>query len=166
MGAELTIAELDAAASRFAARLVGTGRRRIQDPSGRGAVRYRPVTVVGERAVPGASLVHWVIGRPSELRVRPGGAANELVVSFTLPPGVTEAKVCWRSGAEPTGPEDAAASVGRITNTKLEIDGGYTLQVPRDGRPLFVAVYPIVRTGPSGTPVAVPQGISTVVREQ
>jgi len=164
--AELALAELDAVALRLAARLVGTGRRRIQDPSGRGAVRYSPVTVVGERAVPGASLVHWAIGRPSELQVRPGVAADELVVSFTLPPGVTEAKVVWRSGAEPTGPEDPAASVGRITNTKLEIHGGYTLRVPRDGRSLFVAVYPIVRRGPSGTPVAVPQGVSTVVREQ
>jgi len=161
---EVSLADLDRAASGARVRLVGAGRRRVVDRAGRGAVHYTSVTVVGDRARPGAQLDHQAVGRPTDLAVRPGPGAGEVLLTFELPAGVTEAMVCWRVGESPSGPEDPLAAGGRVTNTKLQIDGGYTVALPPGPDAVLATVYPMVRPA-GGRPVAVGQGATVTLRE-
>lgn len=161
---DVSLADLDRAASGARVRLVGAGRRRVVDRAGRGAVHYTSVTVVGDRARPGAQLDHQAVGRPTDLAVRPGPGAGEVLLTFELPAGVTEAMVCWRVGESPSGPEDPLAAGGRVTNTKLQIDGGYTVALPPGPDAVLATVYPMVRPA-GGRPVAVGQGATVTLRE-
>ena len=81
-----------------------------------------------------------------------------------MPAGVTEAVVRWRRDGYPQGPDDPAAAGGRVTNTKLEIAGGFPIPAPPGGGPLYVAVYPAVRVHPSGPAVPVPVAALLTVR--
>jgi hypothetical protein len=125
------------------ARLVGSARRRLIDPDAVGRIHYTPVTVVEDRAIVGAGLDHVAIGRVTNL------AATEqksgMLLRFELPHGATEAMIRWRFGAPPTGLDDPSAEAAKVTNTKLEIAGGFELAAPDDGRALYVAVYPALR---------------------
>jgi hypothetical protein len=129
----------------FGGRLVGSGRRRVIDPLAVGRVVYTPVTVVAERAIVGTALEHLAIGRVSNLAAVDRG--DSLLLTFDLPHGATEALVRWRFGRAPTGLDDADAVAAKVTNTKLEIAGGFEITAPDDGRALHVAVYPGVRIG-------------------
>lgn len=157
---EQGLARLVAAA---AARSVGTGRRRVIDAAAAGRVVYTPVTRVDGRAVVGAPLDHLAIGRIEDLTAEDRG--DGVSVRFALPAGVTEAFVAWRSDAAPTSPADPRASVAKVTNTKLEIGGGFLVPVPADGRGLWVAVWPAVRIAGSGQPVAGPHAGVLPVRQ-
>lgn len=165
-GTELSTADLEHLSATNGARTVGTGRRRVVDHAGRGRVRYQAVTVSGQRAVVGAHLDYLAIAKPSNARVvRDTG--SEVTVTFDLPAGITEAFVAWqRDGEFPrtadTPAHDGAGST-RITNTKLDIDGGVTIPAPPDGRGLNVAVFSAVRL--DGQPRPSTAGVSLTARE-
>ena len=140
-GAEVDLADL---ASR--ARDVGTGQRRVSDENpGTSVVTYTPVTVSGGIAVAGASVPHLAVAAPGNAAVADNG--TELVLTFTLPPGVTEAVVAARRDAAPAGPHDPAAETWTVTNTKLEIDGGLHVPAPPDGRAWHFSIHSVLRDG-------------------
>jgi hypothetical protein len=125
------------------ARLVGTARRRLIDPVAVGRIRYTPVTVVEDQAVVGAALEHLAVGRVTNLDAVDHG--DRVRLTFDLPRGATEAMIRWRFGEPPSGLDDPQAQAAKVTNTKLEISGGFDVVAPDDGRALHVAVYPALR---------------------
>lgn len=141
--------EVPVAALTGLGRLVGeiTGGR-LTDPaasaSGSGEIRYVPATVSAGRAVIGAAVRHAMVERVRDLRAADRG--DEIVLSFQLPAGITEARVLWRRDATPTGPDDPDAASAKLTNTSLEIKGGWHLAAPDDGWAYHVAVYPVIRS--------------------
>ncbi len=110
-----------------------------------GEVVYTPVTVHGDVVVVGRALRHVVIEPVRDLRANDRGDA--IVLSFQMPPGVTEARVLWRRDRAPSGPDDPLAASARVTNTSLEIKGGWRLAAPADGWAYHVAAYPMYRAG-------------------
>jgi hypothetical protein len=139
-------------------RSVGESRRgRLTDSAGAGEVVYTPVTVSGDRAVVGRAVRHVVVDTVRDLRVDDRG--DEIVLSFQMPPGITEARVLWRRDAPPAGPDDPAAASAKVTNTSLEIKGGWHLSAPADGWGYHVAVYPLVRTADGVRPLPAGTGV-------
>lgn len=139
-------------------RLVGEGRRRVVDQAANGSVWYRPVTISGDKVAVGAILGHQAVRPVSGLRVAEDSGAR-VTITFEMPHGITESFVAWRRDRFPaSATEPVSANVGgsrRLTNTKLQIEGGLTIDAPRDGRGLFVSVYPGTRT-PAGALEAAP----------
>ncbi len=155
-------AEVDLGELARRGRYVGTGQRRvIDDNPGRGIVTYTSVTVDGGQAVAGPSLAHLPVAAPANAAVTDTGA--ELVITFTLPPGVTEAVVAGRRDAPPTGPDDRAAQTWSITNTKLEIDGGLHIPAPQDGLGWYFSIHSVLREGSSR--LAAPAGLQLKARD-
>jgi hypothetical protein len=143
-------------------RYVGAGQRRVVDPSpGRGIVTYTSVTVDGGQAVAGPSVAHLPVASPANASVSDSG--SELVLTFTLPAGVTEAVVAGRRDAPPTGPHDPEAQTWGITNTKLEIDGGLHVRAPADGLGWYFSIHSVLRDGSSR--IAAPTGLQLTARE-
>ena len=143
-------------------RYVGAGQRRVVDENpGRGIVTYTSVTVDGGQAVAGPSIAHLPVATPSNAAVTDTG--SELVLTFTLPPGVTEAVVAGRRDAPPAGPADPKAQTWSITNTKLEIDGGLHVPAPTDGMGWYFSVHSVLRDGSSR--IAAPTGLQLKARE-
>jgi hypothetical protein len=143
-------------------RYVGAGLRRVIDENaGRGMVTYTSVTVDGGQAVAGPSVVHLPVPAPSNAAVADTG--SELVITFTLPPGVTEAVVAGRRDAPPAGPDDPAAQTWSVTNTKLEIDGGLHVAAPRDGLGWYFSVHSVQRDG--SAKLAAPAGVQLKARD-
>ncbi len=143
-------------------RYVGAGQRRVIDENaGRGIVTYTSVTVHGGQAVAGASVAHLPVPAPSNAAVTDTGP--ELVLTFTLPPGVTEAVVAGRRDAPPTGPDDPAAQTWSTTNTKLEIDGGLHVPAPRDGLGWYFSIHSVQRNG--SAKLAAPAGVQLKARD-
>ncbi|WP_261553791.1 zinc ribbon domain-containing protein [Frankia tisae] len=127
-------------------RLVGTSRTgQAAESAPVGEVIYTPVTVQGETAVVGRAVRHVVIEPVRDLRADDRG--ESIVLSFQMPPGVTEARVLWRRDRTPTGPDDPYAARAKVTNTSLEIKGGWHLAAPADGWAYHVAAYPMYRAG-------------------
>ncbi|WP_239394390.1 zinc ribbon domain-containing protein [Frankia sp. CiP3] len=154
-------AEIDLANIAERARLVGSsGDGHLVDPLAVGELEYTPVAVRDGRAVAGRGVRHLVVERIRELRADDRG--EEIVLSFQLPSGITEARVLWRRDQFPTGPDDPSAFQAKVTNASLEIKGGWHLAAPRDGSPYFVACYPLVRTG--GTLRVAALGTAVVAR--
>ncbi|MGI9006429.1 MAG: hypothetical protein ACR2FU_09570 [Streptosporangiaceae bacterium] len=148
-------AEVDLADLARRGRYVGTGQRRVSDENpGRAVVSYTPVTISGGLAVAGASVSHLAVAAAGNAAIADTG--TELVLTFTLPPGVTEAVVAARRDAPPAGPYDPAAQTWTITNTKLEIDGGLHVPAPPDGRGWHFGIYSVLRDG--AIRVAAPTG--------
>ncbi len=153
--------EIDLAKIAEGARLVGSSRSgHLVDPLAAGELDYMPVTVRDGRAVIGCGVRHLVVEGIRDLRADDRG--EEIVLSFQMPPGITQARVLWRRDQLPTGPEDPDSFRAKVTNTSLEIKGGWHLAAPRDGSAYFVACYPLVRTG--GTLRAVGPGMAIVAR--
>jgi hypothetical protein len=143
-------------------RYIGASQRRVVDENpGRGIVTYTSVTVDGGQAVAGPSVAHLPVAQPTNASVSDTG--SELVLTFTLPPGVTEAVVAGRRDAPPTGPDDPKAQTLSITNTKLEIDGGLHIPAPTDGLGWYFSIHPILRDGSSR--IAAPTGLQLKARE-
>ena len=143
-------------------RYVGAGQRRVVDENpGRGIVTYTSVTVDGGQAVAGPSIAHLPVAQPANAAVTDTG--SELVLTFTLPPGVTEAVVAGRRDAPPAGPNDPKAQTWSITNTKLEIDGGLHVPAPTDGLGWYFSVHSVLRDGSSR--IAAPTGLQLKARE-
>lgn len=144
------------------ARHVGSGARRVLDQRAFGRVVYTPVTVVGDLGVVGEALT--VIAAPAVTNLSATVAGSDVQVTFTMPAGVTEAAVRWRSDQFPLSADDPAATGTNITNTKLEIQGGLTIGLPPGDGPLYVAVYPTVRLVSSGRPVPASVATTLLVR--
>jgi hypothetical protein len=143
-------------------RYIGAGQRRVTDDNpGRGIVTYTSVTVDGGQAVAGPSVRHLPVAPPANAGVSDSG--SELVLTFTLPPGVTEAVVAGRRDAPPTGPDDPQAQTWTITNTKLEIDGGLHVPAPTDGLGWYFSIHSVLRDGSSR--IAAPAGLQLKARE-
>jgi hypothetical protein len=119
---------------------------RLTDPAaaGAGEILYVPATASGGRAVIGVAVRHAVVERVRDLRASDRG--DEIVLSFQMPAGITEARVLWRRDATPNGPDDPDAASAKVTNTSLEIKGGWHLAAPDDGWAYHVAVYPVMRS--------------------
>jgi hypothetical protein len=111
--------------------------------------------------VAGPSVAHLPVPAPGNAAVTDTG--SELVITFTLPPGVTEALVVGRRDAPPTGPDDPAARTWSVTNTKLEIDGGLHVPAPRDGLGWYFSVHSVQRDG--SAKVAAPSGVQLKARD-
>ena len=141
-------------------RYVGTGQRRVVDENARGMITYTSVTVDGGQAVAGPSVVHLPVAAPGSAAVTDTG--SELVLTFTLPPGVTEAVVAGRDGP-PSGPYDPAAQIWNTTNTKLEIDHGLHVPAPQDGLGWYFSVHSVLRDGPAK--LAAPTGVHLKARD-
>ena len=143
-------------------RYIGAGQRRVADENpGRGVVTYTSVTVDGGQAVAGPSVAHLPVATPTNAAVTDTGA--ELVLTFTLPPGVTEAVVAGRRDAPPSGPDDPKAQTWTITNTKLEIDGGLHVPAPTDGLGWYFSIHSVLRDGSAR--VAAPTGLQLKARD-
>lgn len=165
-GTTMSTTELSQVVAATHARAVGFGRRRVSDPVARGRIRYRAVTVHGDQVVIGAELSYVAVPSARHLQmVRDDG--DEVVVGFELPSGVTEAFVAWqRNGQYPRSANQAAHDGGgsvRVTNAKLDIDGGVSVPAPDDGRGLLVVVFAAVRV--DGELVPAQTGPSLVARE-
>jgi len=154
-GADADLAEL---ARR--GRYVGAGQRRVVDENIRGLTTYTPVTVDGGHAVAGPSVAHLPVQAPSHAAVTDTG--SELVLTFTLPPGITEAVVAARRDAPPAGPHDPAAQIWTTTNTKLEIDGGLHVPAPPDGLGWYFSIHSVLRDGQ--VRLAAPAGVRLTAR--
>ncbi|WP_370651599.1 protein kinase [Frankia sp. Cj3] len=127
------------------AHLAGSSRRgRLTVAAAGGPVVYTPVSVAGNRAVVGRSTHHLPTGPIRALHAVDRG--NEIVLTFQMPPGITEARVLWRHDTMPTGPDDPAARSAKVTNASLEIRGGWHLRAPDNGLVYHFAVYPLVRS--------------------
>ena len=143
-------------------RYVGAGQRRVvDDQPGRGLVTYTSVTVDGGQAVAGPSIAHVPVASPANAAVTDTG--SELVLTFTLPPGVTEAVVAGRRDRPPTGPDDPLAQTWSTTNTKLEIDGGLHVPAPPDGLGWYFSIHSVLRAGSSR--LAAPAGLQLKARD-
>jgi hypothetical protein len=153
--------EIDLTRIGGSARLVGSSTSgSLVDPQSSGELDYIPVTVCDGRAVVGRSVRHLAVEAVRDLRADDRG--EEIVLSFQMPSGITEARILWRRDQLPTGPEDPDACQAKVTNTSLEIKGGWHLAAPWDGSAYFVACYPMVRVG--GTLRAVAPGTGIVAR--
>jgi hypothetical protein len=155
---EVDLAWLETADVRF----VGSGYSQVEDTTLSARVVYTPVTVAGGQAVAGPAVEHVAVGQVRDLAAR--DEAFRVLLTFTLPTGVTEALVRWRHDRFPTGPDDLAAAGSKVTNTMLELNGGFPIAAPADGRPLYVAVYSMVRDNPSAAPVPAPIGATLQAR--
>jgi hypothetical protein len=154
-------AEVDLAGLARRSRYIGTGQGRVvDDKAGRGPVTYTAVTVDGGMAVAGPSVAHLPVAAPAHAAVADTG--SELVLTFTLPPGVTEAVVAVRRDAPPTGPNDPAAQIWSTTNTKLEIDGGLHIPAPADGTGWYFSIHSVLRDGQARH--AAPAGVRLTAR--
>ncbi len=142
-------------------RYVGAGQRRVVDENARGMTTYTSVTVDGGQAVAGPSVVHLPVPPPGNAAVTDTG--SELVLTFTLPPGVTEAVVAGRRDAPPSGPHDPAAQTWSTTNTKLEIDHGLHVPAPQDGLGWYFGIYSVLRDG--SAKLAAPTGVQLKARD-
>ena len=143
-------------------RYVGAGQRRVvDDRPGRGLITYTSVTVDGGQAVAGPSLAHLPVAAPSDAAVADTG--SELVLTFTLPPGVTEAVIAGRRDGPPTGPDDPEAQTWSTTNTKLEIDGGLHVPAPPDGLGWYFSIHSVLRDGSAR--LAAPTGLQLKARD-
>ncbi|MCL9797561.1 zinc ribbon domain-containing protein, partial [Frankia sp. AgKG'84/4] len=125
-----------------------------------GEAVYTPVTVHGSTAVVGRALRHVVIEPVRDLRADDRG--ESIILSFQMPPGVSEARVFWRRDRPPTGPDDPLAASARVTNASLEIKGGWHLAAPADGWAYHVSAYPVYRVGEVARIAAV--GVSVLAR--
>ncbi len=165
--------ELSTASLRGRERLVGSSRRgrlvdtaapdRTADPAAdptAGPTVYTPVSIAEDRAVVGRSIRHRPGPHIRALRAVDQG--NTITLTFQMPPGITEARVLWRHDTTPTGPDDPAARRAKITNSSLEIRGGWHLRDPQDGATYYFAVFPLVRT--AGEVRAVPNGAHVTAR--
>ena len=142
-------------------RYVGAGQRRVVDEKARGMTTYTSVTVDGGQAVAGPSLVHLPVAAAGNAAVTDTG--SELVLTFTLPPGVTEAVVAGRRDGPPSGPHDPAAQTWSTTNTKLEIDHGLHVPAPQDGLGWYFSIYSVLRDG--AAKLAAPVGVQLKARD-
>ncbi len=142
-------------------RYVGAGQRRVVDENARGMTTYTSVTVDGGQAVAGPSLVHLPVAAPGNAAVTDTG--SELVLTFTLPPGVTEAVVAGRRDGPPSGPHDPAAQTWSTTNTKLEIDHGLHVPAPQDGLGWYFSIHSVLRDG--SAKLAAPAGVQLKARD-
>ena len=133
----------------------------LDENAGRSMVTYTSVTVDGGQAVAGPSVAHLPVAAPANAAVADTG--TELVLTFTLPPGVTEAVVAGRRDAFPAGPADPQAQIWSTTNTKLEIDGGLHVPAPPDGLGWYFSIHSVLRDGSSR--LAAPTGLQLRVRE-
>ncbi len=155
-------AEVDLGELARRARYVGAGQRRVVDENpGRRQLTYTAVTVDGGQAVAGPSVAHLPVATPANAAVTDTG--SELVLTFTLPPGVTEAVVAARRDAPPTGPDDRQAQTWTTTNTKLEIEGGLHVPAPPDGLGWYFSIHSVLRDGASR--VAAPTGLQLKARD-
>ncbi len=153
--------EVDLARIADPVRLVGSSDSgHLVDPLAAGELDYVPVTVLAGRAVVGRPVRHLVVEAVGDLRADDRG--EEIVLSFRMPPGITEARVLWRRDRLPTGPDDPDAGQAKVTNTSLEIKGGWHLAAPPDGSAYFIVCYPLVRI--DGTLTAVPPGTGILAR--
>jgi len=153
--------EVDLAELAHRGRYVGAGQRRVVDETaGRRLVTYTSVTVDGGQAVAGPSIAHLPVAAPSNAAVTDTGA--EIVLTFTLPPGVTEAVVVGRRDATPTGPDDPAAQTWNVTNTRLEIGGGLHVPAPQDGLGWYFSIHSVLRDG--SAKLAAPAGVQLKAR--
>jgi len=141
-------------------RYVGAGQRRVIDEHAHGLTTYTPVTVDGGQAVAGPSVAHLPVAPPGRAAVTDTG--SELVLTFTLPAGVTEAVVAARRDAPPTGPYDPAAQTWSTTNTKLEIDGGLHIPAKPDGSGWYFSIHSVLREGQ--VRIAAPDGVRLTAR--
>jgi hypothetical protein len=141
--------------------LVGSSRRgRLTVTAASGPVVYTPISIAGTRAVVGRSTHHLPVERIHALQAVDRG--NTIVLTFQMPPGITEARVLWRHDTMPTGPDDQAAQSAKVTNTSLEIRGGWHLNAPDNGLSYHFAVYPLVRSADGVR--ALPTGAQVVAR--
>lgn len=154
-------ADVDIASLARRGRYVGSGQHRTVDEHARGLTTYTAVTVDGSHAVAGPSVVHLPVASPSNAAVTDRGA--ELVITFTLPPGVTEAVVAGRRDAAPSGPGDPAAQTWTMTNTKLELDGGLHVPAPPDGLAWYFSIHSVLRDG--SAKLASPTGLQLKARD-
>lgn len=155
-------AEVDLGELARSGRYVGAGQRRVVDERpGRGVVTYTSVTVDGGQAVAGPSIAHLPVAPPANAAVTDTG--SELVLTFTLPAGVTEAVVAGRRDAPPTGPDDPLAQTWSTTNTKLEIDGGLHVPAPQDGLGWYFSIHSVLRDRSSR--IAAPAGLQLKARD-
>jgi len=161
--ASLAAPDTEADLAEFArrGRYVGAGQRRVVDENARGMTTYTSVTVDGGQAVAGPSVVHLPVAAPGNAAVTDTG--SELVLTFTLPPGVTEAVVAGRRDAPPSGPHDPAAQTWSTTNTKLEIDHGLHVPAPQDGLGWYFSIHSILRDG--SAKLAAPAGVQLRARD-
>jgi hypothetical protein len=154
--------EVDLAELARRGRYVGAGQRRVIDESaGRRLVTYTSVTVDGGQAVAGPSLTHLPVAAPTDAAATDSG--SEIVLTFTLPRGVTEAVVAGRRDAMPTGPTDPAAQTWTVTNTRLEIDGGLHVPAPQDGLGWYFSIHSVLRDG--SAKLAAPAGVQLKARD-
>jgi hypothetical protein len=142
-------------------RYVGAGQRRVADENARGMTTYTSVTVDGGQAVAGPSVVHLPVAAPGNAAVTDTG--SELILTFTLPPGVTEAVVAGRRDGPPAGPHDPAAQTWSTTNTKLEIDHGLHVPAPQDGLGWYFSIHSVLRDG--SAKLAAPAGVQLKARD-
>ncbi|WP_327009912.1 hypothetical protein OHA72_23370 [Dactylosporangium sp. NBC_01737] len=158
-----TALELDAEAS--AARLVGEGPQRVVDEAGRAVVTYRAVTVSGPDVALGAHLVHVAAPRPGGLRTI-GDSSGRLRLGFDLPAGVSTALVRWSRLDFPTGPDHDTPATGsaHVTAAELAATGGYDIDVPEDGRAVYVAVHATAAAPGGGAPVVALAGARLLAR--
>ncbi len=155
-------AEVDLGELARRARYVGAGQRRVVDENpGRRQLTYTAVTVDGGQAVAGPSVAHLPVAAPANAAVTDTG--SELVLTFTLPPGVTEAVVAGRRDAPPTGPDDRLAQTWTTTNTKLEIEGGLHVPAPTDGLGWYFSIHSVLRDG--AYRAAAPTGLQLKARD-
>ncbi|GAA3888591.1 hypothetical protein GCM10022243_61850 [Saccharothrix violaceirubra] len=103
---------------RLRATLSSVGRRQV----------LLPITVLGELAAIGTAFTLDARQSPvSGLRADRLGTAVQL--TWEWPPGSTSARVVWRPGVKPTGPEDPKASA--VDLTRVSYDGrGFSVTVP------------------------------------
>src|SRR5216683_2048096 len=154
--------EVDLAELAHRGRYVGAGQRRVVDENaGRRLVTYTSVTVDGGQAVAGPSVAHLPVAAPSNAAVTDNG--SELLLTFTLPGGVTEAVVAGRRDAMPAGPADPAAQTWSVTNTRLEIDGGLHVPAPEDGLGWYFSIHSVLRDG--SAKLAAPAGAQLKARD-
>lgn len=153
--------EVDLAELARRGRYVGAAQRRVVDENCRKLTTYTAVTVDGGQAVAGPSIAHLPVAAPGNAAVTDTG--SELVITFTLPPGVTEAVVAGRRDAPPAGPHDPAAQIWSVTNTKLEIDGGLHVPAPPDGLGWYFSIHSVLRDGSAR--IAAPAGPQLKARD-
>lgn len=123
------------------ARILGPATRRVIDQDSHGRVVYTAVTTRDGSSVIGSCVAHAAVSTPSQLRVA-SRTEDVVVVDVTLPSGVSTAFFSWRYDRSPTGPDDRAAQGLKVSSGRLLADGGVHIDLPRDGRGLYVACFP------------------------
>lgn len=153
--------DVDLAAVARRGRYVGAGQHSTVDEKAGGLVTYTPVTVDGSQAVAGPSVVHLPVPPPRNAHVTDTG--TELAVKFSLPPGVTEALIVGRRDAMPSGPDDPDAETWKMTNTKLELNGGLLVPAPADGAAWYFSIHSLARDGSKA--LVAPTGVQLKARD-